>query len=730
MSSRGRRLDDICSKVRYHWIEEVLHRSLEHTVQVELSLAEQPGAVAPAISNRLQVWAAPQPLPQGTRLVELYAGRAFRRLAVLGKPGAGKSTELLHLAEDLLDQADADPGKPVPVVLQLSTWDRAGNTAGDALGWLVEQIARRYQTPPEQVALWLRYDRLVLLLDGLDEIPDVERQRDCVTALSALPAEAGVPVGMVVCCRTEDYRRIGLRLGFDLAVTVLPLAPEQVDRYLAAAGDALDPLRCAVRADPALPEVLDTPLMLSVATRTAQDPQLQAGLLADDPDQRLAHLWDRYTAVMLTRQRDPYIEPTSGRDRFTPQTTYRHLVGLARLMVQHKRVEIYPDWFGTPWLPDRRSSWPLAAAGPVRHVGALLGWRRTAGLLVGLVMAMAIGIPLGFAYGVTGGLANGLIYGLICGLIGGLCYGLSEGLPSAKNAGAKLRRSWLPAGWALGGLCCGLSYGLAWRAEAAGLFGVSHFMPTDGLSQALAGGLLDGAFCGLAARLVSGVTSAENAGPTWRWSWPAAGYGMLGGLCSGVAYGMVYGAGTGQLRGSAGALVAGLVSALGLGVINGWQPDFSQPPMTPGKALSRTLRTYGWGITGSLLIAVALSTMLIAAAQALFPSSHPQSFTNVILAVIATGLSALAAGVVSKGAIPWIDHLATRFIAAWTDFLPRDLAAFLDYSDERILLRRSGGYYLFLHRTLRDHLAACNPQSPPFPIPPEPQGDFKVAHPG
>lgn len=720
MTSRGRWLDDIRRKVRYRWIEEVLHRSLKHTVEVELGLAEQPGAVTPTISNRLQKWADPQPLPQGTRLVELYVGPAFGRLAVLGKPGAGKSTELLHLLEDLLDQADADSGKPVPVVLQLSTWDRFGNTAEDALGWLVDQIARRYQAPPDQVALWLKDDQLVLLLDGLDEISDPNRRRDCVTALSALPT-AGIPVGMVVCCRTEDYQRIGQRLEFDLAVTVLPLAPEQVDRYLAVAGDALEALRRAVRVDPALAEMLDTPLMLSVATLTSQDPQFQAGLLVDDPDQRLAHLWDRYTAVMLTRQRDPYIEPALGPDRFSPQAAYRHLVWLARLMVQHQRVEIYPDWFGTPWLPGRGSSWRIAAEGPARYLSGLLGWRRTASLVVSLVMAMAIGIPVGLTYGVVGGLVKGLIYGLLCGLIGGLSYWLSEGLPSAKNALAKWRRSWLPAGYALGGLCCGLSYGLAWRAEAAGLFGVSHFVPTDGLGQALASGLLDGAFCGLVGRLVLGVTSAESAGATWRWSWPAAGYGLLGGLCSGVAYGMVYGAGTGRLRGSTGALVAGLVSALALGVINGWRPDFSQPPMTPGKALRRTLRTYGWGITGSLLLAVILSTMLIAVAGTLFPPSHLQSFTRIILAVIGTGLSALMVSVVGKGMIPWIDHLAARFIAAWADFLPRDLLTFLNHSDERIMLRRSGGYYLFLHRTLRDHLAACDPQNPPFPIPSEPR---------
>jgi hypothetical protein len=238
--------------------------------------------------------------------------------------------------------------------------------------------------------------------------------------------------------------------------------------------------------------------------------------------------------------------------------------------------------------------------------------------------------------------------------------------------------------------------------------------------------LLDGMFMGLAFKLVLGASSAENAGATWRWSWSTAGHGVLGGVCSGLAFGCVYvGAKTStvELSVPAGALVDGVTSALAFGAINGWQPDFSQPPMRPGQALRRTLRTYGRWITGSLVIAVILCAVLFTVAQALFPSAHHQSFTDSIQAVIVTSLSALVLCVVCKGLLPWIDHRVARLVAAWADLLPRDLVAFLDHSDDRVLLRRSGGYYLFLHRTLRDHLATCDPQRHPFPIAsvPDPQ---------
>ncbi len=206
------------------------------------------------------------------------------------------------------------------MVLQLSAWD---GTQGP-LGWVVDQVSRWYEVPADCVEEWLRTGRLVLLLDGLDEITDAERQRECVEALSALRNQ--VPTGMVVCCRSGDYRRIGKRLQFGLAVEILPLTPAQVESCLAAAGRQLAALRQAVRTDPVLAELLDTPLMLSVAAVVYRDSEPQQALRQGTREDRLAHLWDRYVATMLTRRRDPYADPPPprmiGSRRTSPTSTW------------------------------------------------------------------------------------------------------------------------------------------------------------------------------------------------------------------------------------------------------------------------------------------------------------------------------------------------------------------------------------------------------------------------
>ncbi|MBO0802997.1 MAG: NACHT domain-containing protein [Nocardiopsaceae bacterium] len=704
-------LYDIRQKMRNDCVYDVLRPSLENFLKEEPTLAEQPDAVSGlSNSNQPQEWGESSPLPEKT-LIGLFDGRAYRRLLVLGEPGAGKSTALLRLAKSLLDRGDSNPDAPVPVVLQLSAWDGAK----DALRWIADQVSSRYRVPADEVEPWLTDGRLVLLLDGLDEITDVAQQRNCVAALSALRKEK--PAGMVVCCRTKDYRRIGERLEFGLAVIVRDLTQDQLVRYLAR-DSTLAPLRRAVSDNPELAKLLDTPLMLSMAIRTCPDGIPGKDILTGNHGERLDRLWDRHVTAMLIRRRDPYPEFPSKRRHLPERAAYQHLVRLAYLMKHWGLVEFYPDWFGSRWLPDRRSLEPVRA-GRVRRLGTLLGWQRASTLCVSLTFALVIAVPLGLAYGFTGDsggttasrLIYGLVYGITGGLIGGSCYGLSEGLASVRKLGGKWRRFGPAARYALGGFSCGLTYGLAWKTAATGLFGQPHLLVTEGLPQALVSGLIDGVFCGLAVRLIGGVSAAENSRAIWRWSWRDAGYGMLGGLCSGIVYGLVYGAGSGQLTGPPGALAAGLVSALGLGVICGWQPDPRGAPTRPGQALWRTLRTYGIRIVASLAGAVVISAVVIASAPALLPATH-QNFANAIPAIFATGLSALVLGVVFKGLVPLIDHHVARFIATWNGFLPRDLVGFLDYCEERIILRRSGGYYSFLHRSLSDHLATRDPWDP------------------
>jgi len=55
-----------------------------------------------------------------------------------------------------------------------------------------------------------------------------------------------------------------------------------------------------------------------------------------------------------------------------------------------------------------------------------------------------------------------------------------------------------------------------------------------------------------------------------------------------------------------------------------------------------------------------------------------------------------------------IQHFTLRFLLSRSGCLPWNLVRFLDYAAERIFLRKVGGGYIFVHRTLMEYFASLN----------------------
>ncbi|MDQ3760760.1 MAG: hypothetical protein M3460_03425 [Actinomycetota bacterium] len=82
------------------------------------------------------------------------------------------------------------------------------------------------------------------LLDGLDEVAEEHRQA-CVTAINDFPAERGA-TRIVVCCRTADYERLRDPLRTYGTLTIQPLTRNQVEAFLARAGEPVAAVRAAL----------------------------------------------------------------------------------------------------------------------------------------------------------------------------------------------------------------------------------------------------------------------------------------------------------------------------------------------------------------------------------------------------------------------------------------------------------------------------------------------------
>ena len=173
------------------------------------------------------------PLERTKPILEVFE-EANRRLLILGEPGSGKTTELLKLALALGEEAEDNPKKPIPVIFELSTW------RGEAMQeWMAEQMALGYGLNRQLCREWLKSDRIVPLLDGLDELGE-ENIKDAIEAIDALQEDYQQQQhGLVICCRIEDYEkashesgeRVRLRL-MDRAVRLCELTDADIEDYL------------------------------------------------------------------------------------------------------------------------------------------------------------------------------------------------------------------------------------------------------------------------------------------------------------------------------------------------------------------------------------------------------------------------------------------------------------------------------------------------------------------
>jgi predicted NACHT family NTPase len=323
----------LLNKVQHFWIEGVLERSLHHQHLLTLGLEDCSEAIAPPW--RLS-WEGDRPLPKGTELIAVFDHLdTGRTLLLLGEPGAGKTTLLLTLVRELLQRARVDPLQLIPVVFNLSSWRGAPIAV-----WLVGELNSKYQVPQAIGWQWVEQQQLLLLLDGLDELPAAQRP-PCVTALNQFHRDYGPE--MVVCSRRDDYAALTERLTFQTALYLQALTPAQVMQYLERLPNLTGLRTLLTREVPQLLPLAQSPLMLNImimAFEGAQTPQLQPA-----QDYR-PQLFEAYIQRMLQRR-----QPTT----YDPGQTLHWLQQLARRLQQTSQTvflieRLQPSWLA-PGLP-------------------------------------------------------------------------------------------------------------------------------------------------------------------------------------------------------------------------------------------------------------------------------------------------------------------------------------------------------------------------------------------
>jgi hypothetical protein len=285
-------------------------------------------------------------LPTGTGATEFFDQIGDgRTLLILGEPGSGKTITLLKLAQNLIACAEDNVNRLIPVVFNLSSWEIRRQTIAD---WLLEELWKKYGVAKAVSKDWVEQQKLILLLDGLDEVKAEDREA-CVQAINQFMEHNG-QTEVVVCSRIAEYEALSAHLRLRGSVFIRSLTPEQINQYLDRAGEQLQAVKTLLQEDNALQDLAKSPLTLSVMTLAYRGKKVEELPQTGSVEERCQHLFDSYIKRMFSQERIG--KPREYKSPYQNQQTILWLTWLAQRMTKESQTvflieQLQPTWLKT-----------------------------------------------------------------------------------------------------------------------------------------------------------------------------------------------------------------------------------------------------------------------------------------------------------------------------------------------------------------------------------------------
>ncbi|MCL4251277.1 MAG: TIR domain-containing protein [Anaerolineae bacterium] len=317
----------LAEKIEQFWIRGVLDRVVGDA-QFELRVELKPDTVLKHKDY------GDYELPTTGGIGEMFQEMG-QELLILGAPGSGKTVLLLQLARALLQRSQGNPAQPIPTVFNLSSWSERLEPLEQ---WLIRELRVRYQVSRTLARRWLENQRLVLLLDGLDEV-QIEHRSACVEAINDYRhTHRGTPIA--VCSRLVDYEQLTTQFEIPSAIALQPLTNEQIDTYLESQSK-LGGLRESLDRETSLREMASTPFLLNTMVAAYAEMEPHQIMTFATRTERRNHLFDHYLARQFMD--DP---------RYTLAQTRRWLSWVASILTKRAQSVFYIEDLQPDILPD------------------------------------------------------------------------------------------------------------------------------------------------------------------------------------------------------------------------------------------------------------------------------------------------------------------------------------------------------------------------------------------
>ena len=374
-------------------------QSLHATVQAKLSQDSPPLGVSRCWDVEVKAGNRPSfRLPPKASMAKVF-DRTGGKLVILGATGSGKTTTLLELALVLVSRAQKDPNFPIPVLFELGSWKAESGAIAD---WLIAQLHYKYSISPAIGKKWLAEQKLLPLLDGLDEV-ETHRQNICIQAINQFVESEFKPKHLVACSSFEVYKNCPTRFKLQAAVLLKPLTETQIKNYLLEARSR--ELWYSIENEPELLKLAKVPLFLSMMALAYEDILIESWKRITSAEEQRKYLLTAYIRHQMTGEVKQY-----PRNKELRPEQIRHWLGwLAKKMEQQGNQEFYLDRLPSSWLQtsEERRKYQFG----VKLIGGLI-W-----VILGLIAT----------------LVSGSIWGLVAGAVAAVISALLPGIPAIES---------------------------------------------------------------------------------------------------------------------------------------------------------------------------------------------------------------------------------------------------------------------------------------------------------